>query len=260
MLTITPIPAFTDNYIWCLHDQHSAIAVDPGDAAPLREYLSSRGLKLRALLITHHHPDHIGGIAELAREWRELAVFGPHNPKISGITTRLREGDTVDLLGLQFEVLEVPGHTLDHIAFVTTPSATDEAQPLLFCGDTLFAAGCGRLFEGTPAQMLASLQKLARLPASTRVFCTHEYTLSNLKFAHAVEPENPETAHRLAAVTAQRERQQITLPSDLALELATNPFLRSDQESVRRAAHTREPEASSTVEIFAAIRRWKDQF
>jgi len=260
VLTITPIPAFTDNYIWCLHDQHTAIAVDPGDAAPLREYLRTRGLSLRALLITHHHPDHIGGIADLAQEWPELAVFGPHNPKISGITTALREGQTVDLLGMQFEVLEVPGHTLDHIAFATTNRATDQAQPLLFCGDTLFAAGCGRLFEGTPAQMFASLQKLTRLPATTLVFCTHEYTLSNLKFAHAVEPENVETTHRLATVTAQRERQQITLPSDLALELATNPFLRSDQEGVRRAALAREPEASSAAEIFAVIRRWKDQF
>lgn len=260
MLTITPIPAFSDNYIWCLHDQHNAIAVDPGDAAPLRDYLRAHGLSLRALLITHHHPDHIGGIAELAQEWPQLAVFGPHNPKISGITTALREGDTVDLLGVQFAVLEVPGHTLDHIAFVTTNSATDHTPPLLFCGDTLFAAGCGRLFEGSPAQMLTSLQKLATLPASTRIHCTHEYTLSNLKFAHTVEPDNADTTQRLAAVTAQRAAQQVTLPSDLATELATNPFLRSNQASVRRAALAREPEVSSDAEIFAVIRRWKDQF
>jgi hydroxyacylglutathione hydrolase len=157
---------------------------------------------------------------------------------------------------VQFSVLEVPGHTLDHIAY----AATTHTPPLLFCGDTLFAAGCGRLFEGTPAQMFTSLQKLASLPANSRIFCTHEYTLSNLKFAHAVEPENAATTQRLATVTALRADNQITLPSDLALELATNPFLRSDQESVRRAALTREPEVGSDVETFAAIRRWKDQF
>ena len=256
MPTIAPIPAFTDNYIWCLHNQHDAIAVDPGDAAPLQDYLRSHDLTLRALLITHHHPDHIGGIAELARDWPGLLIYGPDNPSIAGITKTLREGDTLDALGLHFTVLEVPGHTLDHIAFV----AAEQSPPLLFCGDTLFAAGCGRLFEGSPAQMFASLQKLTGFPTDTRVFCTHEYTLSNLKFAHAVEPENAETTQRLAAVTAQRAAQQITLPSNLALELATNPFLRSDQPSVRRAALTREPEVRSAVEIFAAIRRWKDQF
>ena len=256
MLSITPIPAFTDNYIWCLHNGSEAFVVDPGAAAPVEAFLSAHTLQLRGLLITHHHPDHTGGIKELTTNRPNLPVYGPDNPRIDGITHTLREGDVLTALGQAFQVIEVPGHTLDHIAFF----ADTAPQPLLFCGDTLFAAGCGRLFEGTPAQMFSSLQKLTALPAQTLVYCTHEYTQSNLRFARAVEPDNADIAARADNVEVLRARQQVTLPSSIAMELATNPFLRWQAPAVQAAARTRNPEASSGPEIFAAIRGWKDQF
>lgn len=268
MLNITAIPAFADNYIWCLHDEHTAVAVDPGDAAPVLSFLREHNLDLKALLITHHHPDHVGGIADLRRVYPELKVFGPDNPRIDGITQQVREGDHIDdLLGLDFAVWAVPGHTLDHLAFVSTSGiaskeeADKDSSTLLFCGDTLFSAGCGRLFEGSPEQMLASLTRLAALPDGTRVYCTHEYTLSNLRFAHAVEPDNAEIAQRLATVTQMRAANISTLPTNLALERSTNPFLRSDIAAVQRAARTRGAEKLETaLDVFTAIRRWKDQF
>jgi hydroxyacylglutathione hydrolase len=256
MLRVTPIPAFTDNYIWCLHDARDAWAVDPGEAAPLENYLAANGLTLRGLLITHHHPDHIGGIAKLTASHSDLPVYGPDNPRIAGITRALREGDTVDVLGRQLRVLEVPGHTLDHIAFLDEQADA----PLLFCGDTLFAAGCGRLFEGTAAQMFTSLQKLAALPPQTLIYCTHEYTQSNLRFARAVEPANPAVADRARQVDELRAADRVSLPSTIGLELATNPFLRCAEPAVIEAARARAPEAGSGAEIFAAIRGWKDQF
>lgn len=257
---IEPIPAFNDNYIWCLHDGDVAWVVDPGDAAPVQAFLERRGLRLHGILVTHHHGDHVGGLAALRAAWPHATVFGPVNPAITGIDRALREGDTVDVSGIRFSVLEVPGHTLDHIAYY----AADTAPPTLFCGDTLFAGGCGRVFEGTPPQMYASLQKLARLPAATAVYCAHEYTLSNLRFAQAVEPDSDALRTRRQRDSARRERQQPTVPSTIGEELATNPFLRCDAPAVLAAARERAPapaaQSANPAAIFAAIRGWKDQF
>lgn len=255
MFDITPIPAFQDNYIWCLHNNQVAWVVDPGDAAPVETFLAQRNLCLLGILITHHHSDHIGGVAQLARNHPLQVIYGPKNPAIAGITHSLREGDRIEVLGLEFSIVETPGHTLDHIAYF---SNTD--SPLLFCGDTLFAAGCGRLFEGSPEQMYASLQKLAALPAATAVYCTHEYTLANLRFALAVEPDNLATQARFDSAMQVRQATQPTLPSTLQLELATNPFLRATTSSVRAAAAKRGVTSAENVQIFAAIRSWKDHF
>ena len=221
MLTIRPIRAFRDNYIWCLsaHDSDEAVVVDPGDAGPVLQALADWQLRLTGILVTHHHPDHTGGIDELLR-YHEVPVFGPAGPGIPQVTEALADGDRFRLLGLDFRVLAVPGHTLDHLAFVVDASH----PPLLFCGDTLFAAGCGRLFEGSPAQMQASLQQLAALPADTAVYCAHEYTLANLQFATAVEPDTTALRQRLADAEARRANDHPTLPSSIGLERQTNPF------------------------------------
>lgn len=257
MLTIDPIPAFEDNYIWCLRRGDEAWVVDPGDAAPVQAHLAASGLKLAGILITHHHGDHTGGIRELTVGRPGLPVYGPAVSDITGLTRPLEDGDDVEVLGIRFEVLAVPGHTLDHIAYFWPGDGS--RAPLLFCGDTLFAAGCGRVFEGTPAQMFASLERLAALPAATAVYCAHEYTLSNLRFAAAVEPASAELARRTEEATARRTRGEPTLPSTLALELATNPFLRCREPAVQAAARQR-GEAASPAEIFAVLRAWKDKF
>jgi len=256
MLRIDPISAFTDNYIWCLHDGKIAWVVDPGEAPPVTKFLAANGLTLQGILVTHHHGDHIGGIDDLLRQFPALTVYGPHNPAIPQITQRLREGETVEVLGETFSLLEVPGHTLDHIAYTSTTLQ----PPVLFCGDTLFAAGCGRLFEGSPEQMYTSLKKIKHLPAATRVYCAHEYTQSNLRFAQAVEPDNLALKQRAQSAEQTRAKHQPTVPSTLALELETNPFLRADQAPVRAAALRRDPQSGNEIEIFASIRRWKDQF
>lgn len=256
MLAIEPIPAFTDNYIWCLHDGSNAWVIDPGDAIPVIGFIESHDLHLRGILITHHHPDHIGGVGALCERFALKTVYGPDNPEIADITDVLREGDAITVLGQQFTVLEVPGHTLDHIAYLSTQMQ----PPALFCGDTLFAAGCGRLFEGTPEQMFTSLNKLKNLEPATRIFCTHEYTQANLRFAQAVEPDNLSLKQRAQSADNVRANDQPTLPSTLALELETNPFLRTQQPAVRAAALRHSAQNTQEVEIFAAIRRWKDQF
>jgi hydroxyacylglutathione hydrolase len=240
MLTITPIPAFTDNYIWMLFDANRSAAkeggatkclvVDPGDPVPVERAIAAHSLELAAILITHHHADHTGGIAALTRH-RDIPVFGPAAEKISGVNRPLREGDVVnipDVLVDSLRVIEVPGHTLGHVAYV--------GEDYVFCGDTLFAAGCGRLFEGTPAQMYESLQKLSRLPGATRVFCTHEYTLANLRFASVLEPSNAALLRRCVDEQSKRDLGQPTLPSTIALETETNPFLRSHSAEIARAA------------------------
>lgn len=256
MIAIEPIAAFIDNYIWCLHDGVSAWVVDPGDAAPVIAFIEANKLTLRGILITHHHIDHIGGIETLRRRFALDTIYGPDNPVIPGITRVLSEGDRIEVLGQAFSVLEVPGHTLDHIAY----SSLDMQPPALFCGDTLFAGGCGRLFEGSPEQMFASLGKFKKLAPETRIFCTHEYTQANLGFAQAVEPDNLALKQRALSADNLRANDQPTLPSTLALELETNPFIRTQQPAVQNAAFQHGARSADEAEIFAAIRRWKDQF
>ncbi len=253
---LIPIPAFNDNYLWLLHDGRRALVVDPGDAAPVQHALRENGLQLASILVTHHHPDHTGGVAEL-RESTGAPVYGPARENIPEPFRRLQGGDTVQALGLDFEVIDVPGHTAGHIAYYTPDM---DGRPLLFCGDTLFSGGCGRLFEGTPAQMLASLDRLAALPGNTRVCCTHEYTLSNLRFALAVEPDNPELIGYHARCTALRADGKPTLPTSIAQELLINPFLRTRQATVMAAARRFDPATHDDNSVFAAIRQWKNQF
>ncbi len=251
---LQPLPALRDNYIWLLAQDGAALVVDPGEAAPVQRALRDQGLQLAAILVTHHHADHVGGVAELLRTHR-VPVYGPRREAIAGVDQPLEGGETLELLGLPFQVLAVPGHTAGHIAYHSAPAE------LLFCGDTLFGAGCGRLFEGSPAQMLASLDQLAALPEPTRVCCAHEYTLANLRFARTVEPGNAELGRRQLACETLRAQGRPTLPSSLGEELRTNPFLRSDAAAVRRAAQEhRDGAGASRLACFAAIRDWKDRF
>jgi hydroxyacylglutathione hydrolase len=255
-MKLIPLPAFTDNYIWMLHDGHHALVVDPGDAQPVLEALTRFGVQLEAILVTHHHPDHTAGV-EALRLATDAHVFGPLHETMPEPLTRLTQGDQAACLGLSFEVIEVPGHTAGHIAYYC---ADVDGAPLLFCGDTLFSAGCGRLFEGTPAQMLASLDRLAALPERTQICCAHEYTLSNLKFACAVEPGNAELADYAVAAQRLRAAQQPTLPSSMRLEQRINPFLRSREPDVVRAVQGFDASAHDEVSVFAALRQWKNQF
>ena len=253
-LVVHAIPAFTDNYIWLFYQSgdHNAYIVDPGDAKPVLDTLEKLNLSLAGIIVTHHHPDHVGGIDQLLKKY-QIPVYGPEG--IPQITHILKDGDSLKLDHVSFDVLAVPGHTLDHIAYF---SAT---EPLVFCGDTLFAGGCGRLFEGTPEQMWHSLSRLATLPSETLVYCTHEYTEANLKFALAVEPENKTLQQRALQVQLQRQQSQPTVPSTIAIELSSNPFLRSRQPSVIKAAEQHSGQtATSESDVFAIIRRWKDGF
>jgi hydroxyacylglutathione hydrolase len=253
-MEVTAVPAFSDNYIWLISTGGSSCAVvDPGDAKPVLEALDEHGLELEYILITHHHPDHIGGMRQL-QEKSGAHIYGPHDSRITGQSRMFAEGERVSLplMGLEFEVLEVPGHTSTHIAF--------HGHGCLFCGDTLFSVGCGRLFEGSPEQMQHSLDKLGALPAESRVFCAHEYTLSNCRFALAVEPRNTELLRRTREVESARELGQRTVPSLLGEEIAVNPFLRCRQDSVIAAARERQPGVASGAETLAVIRAWKDSF
>ena len=255
MIQISALPAFTDNYIWLLQDhatQRCAV-VDPGDAAPVQAWLDAHpGWVLGDILITHHHHDHVGGV-ETLKKATGATVYGPASESIPGRDVALKDNDTVRVLGWDFDVYAVPGHTLGHIAYYH--------HGLLFCGDTLFAAGCGRLFEGTPQQMHQSLSRLAALPEDTLVYCTHEYTLNNLKFAAAVEPGNRDIAARLEKVSQQRDNGVMTLPSTLALEKLTNPFLRTGEILVTQKVDERNgPQNRAPSEVFAALRAWKDTF
>jgi hydroxyacylglutathione hydrolase len=256
-LNVRSVRAFSDNYIWLIESPASStqvVAVDPGEAAPVQAALQAQGLSLAAILLTHHHPDHIGGVPELLRDW-PVPVIGPEDPRIDTRTQTVHEGQRCELpgLGLSFEILEVPGHTLSHIAFY--------GHGALFCGDTLFSAGCGRMFEGTPPQMNASLNRLRDLAPSTRMFCGHEYTTANLKFAHAVEPANPAVAAYRIEVERVRAAGLPSLPSNMALEIQVNPFLRCDEPAVRAAAEGHAGRSlSAPAEVFGVLRAWKDQF
>ncbi len=257
-LTVLAVPAFQDNYLWLIHDGVHAAAVDPGDAAPILDALHSHGLALTSILLTHHHADHIGGVGALLERF-PVPVIGPRHDGIAAVTQAVGEGERVPVPGLDLEldVLEVPGHTKGHIAYVRR-----SGMHWLFCGDTLFAGGCGRLFEGSPEQMTSSLAKLAALPEDTQVFCAHEYTLANLRFAEAVEPGNAELQVRVADENAKRKAGLPTVPSSIGLERATNPFLRYQEPeivaSLRRAG--RLAPGAHPVQAFAALREWKNVF
>jgi len=260
---VVAVPAFDDNYLWLVlsPDHRRAAVVDPGDAQAIETALASRGLTLDAILLTHHHRDHAGGVLALKARW-SCPVYGPQGERIEGVDHPLDEGDRVSLapLDLQLRVIAVPGHTRGHIAYFAE-QLDDGDPPALFCGDTLFAGGCGRLFEGTPAQMLDSLSRLSALPDATRVYCAHEYTLANLRFAAAVDPENAALQARLAQAQARRARGEPTVPGEMAAERATNPFLRTHLPALRAAAarHLGRAPADAS-ECFGAIRDWKNQF
>lgn len=251
---VIPLRAFADNYIWTIRDTKCAAVVDPGDARPVLDYLDAQKLELVAILNTHHHADHVGGNAGLLARWR-APVYGPHDERIREVTHRLADGArfTLPHFGIDFEVLEIPGHTRSHIAF--------HGGGMLFCGDTLFAAGCGRLFEGTPRQMHDSLTRLMRLPDATRVYCGHEYTLSNIRFAKAADPDNAALRELESRAKQQRDRGEPTLPSTIGQEKATNPFVRVGESAVIASAarHAGKP-LDDPVSVLAAIREWKNAF
>lgn len=254
---LIPIPAFNDNYIWMLHDGQRALVVDPGEGTGVRDALKRLNLRLDTILITHHHADHTGGVPEL-REATGARVVGPAFETMPEPLARVSGGEHVDALGLRFEVIDVPGHTAGHIAYYC---AALDGRPLVFCGDTLFSGGCGRLFEGTPGQMHDSLARLAALPGDTRVCCTHEYTLSNLAFAMAVEPGNTALQGYVAHCKSLRARGKPTLPSSIDTERAINPFLRTHEPPVVKAAQTRAPDSGSDpVSVLATLREWKNVF
>ena len=255
-MKLIALPAFSDNYIWMLHDGRHAVVVDPGESAPVINALDSHKLQLAAILVTHHHADHVGGVDEL-RSRLQGPVYGPRRERISQPYVALDDGDTLDVLGLRFKVIDVPGHTSGHIAFFTEDGG---AEPILFCGDTLFSGGCGRLFEGTPAQMHHSLSRLASLPGATRVCCGHEYTLSNLKFALAIEPKNHDLADYNVWCEAQRAINEPTLPSSIATERLVNPFLRCAEPGVALVAQTHGATSADPVAVLAALRQWKNEF
>jgi len=256
MLNVLTVPAFQDNYLWLIHDGEHAVAVDPGDAAPIVAALEQHRLSLVAILLTHHHADHVGGVPALLERF-DVPVYGPRRDPIAQVTRALDEGDTVTLppLKLNLSVLDVPGHTRGHIAYFASE------QRWLFCGDTLFAGGCGRLFEGTPAQMIDSLDKLAVLPDDTRVYCAHEYTLSNLRFALAAEPGNRALQERIEVEKQRRDRGEPTVPSTIATEKATNPFLRFREAAIGDMLRQQQRLAGNDpVATFAALREWKNVY
>jgi hydroxyacylglutathione hydrolase len=257
-MQLQALPAFADNYIWMLRDDAGrALIVDPGDAEPVLAAVSD-GLEPVGILLTHHHDDHIGGVVALRQRWPNLPVMAPADDRIAITSHRVGDGDRARIADWEFAVIAVPGHTVSHLAF----HAADVGGPgLLFSGDTLFSLGCGRLFEGTPAQMLASLDRLAALPGETRVCCGHEYTLSNAAFARVVEPDNPALLRRIEEAQAMRNAGQPSLPSTIAVERETNPFLRVDAPGVRAAVESQAGQAGNDrVATFAALRRWKDGF
>ncbi len=256
MLQVIALPAFDDNYIWLLKSDGvaSCAVVDPGDEDPVVDYCQQHGLVLTAILITHKHGDHTGGVRELKQRWPQAVVYGPAHEPISTLEEKLGAGDRVSLgaLSLDLQVLDVPGHTEGHIAYL--------GNGLLFCGDTLFAGGCGRVFSGTFEQLSDSLRQIAALPPSTLVYCAHEYTLANLGFAQWVETDNTALLQRLEEDREKRARGLPTVPSTLALELATNPFLRTDEPTVIKAAeHWAGRSLSGHREVFKALRQWKDR-
>ncbi len=263
-LQIIPIPAFKDNYIWLIHNGSQAIIVDPGDAEPVFIILTRLKLSLQTILITHHHHDHIGGVTRLMEAYPNVTVYAPKLEQYHFNHTPIREPDVIELspFNLKLAVFDLPGHTLGHVAYYIERHADnyDESRDdnnLLFCGDTLFGAGCGRLFEGTPAQMFSSLQKLAALPHNTQVYCTHEYTLHNISFALSLEPNNQALIKRQLETLRLRSLQLPSLPSSIGLELATNPFLRCDTAEIRSSIQLESP---TSLQVFSTIREIRNHY
>ena len=255
MINIEPIKAFDDNYIWLMTTNEGSIVIDPGESINLLKVIEQKNIKLDAILVTHHHYDHTGGIEQLLIKYPSLEVYGPNND-ICSIKSRLLDGELLNVIGIDFEIIEIPGHTLDHIAYY----ANINDSPILFCGDTLFGGGCGRVFEGTFEQMYESLMKLKKLPKNTRIYCGHEYTSDNLKFAKAVEPDNIDLISRYNDVLNLRKNNIPTLPSTLLIELKTNPFLRTEKNNVQKIISKKFKTGFSEKEIFSALRQWKDNF
>ncbi len=260
MIQTTPIPAFEDNYIWCIHNENLAYVVDPGEHTPVIEYLQQHQLDLAGILITHHHADHIGGIKELTK-WQSqqgkpsVEIIGPDTARFPFLTKPVSDGDKIELnaLNIQFTVLEVPGHTKDHIAYF--------GESGLFCGDTLFSAGCGRLFEGNAQQMQINFDRFKALPASTKVYCTHEYTLSNLDFAAVVWPQNAKIVEYRDWVNSKRAQDEPSLPSNIAQELKINPFMNTQDADIKMNVEQHfAANYASPTEVFSALRNWKDNF
>lgn len=253
MFEITAIPALQDNYIWAIHDNRFAVVVDPGEAQPVLDFLAGHGLQLHAILCTHRHHDHVGGVAEL-RGVYNVPVHGRSHPNNPHITHALREGEQLrlDAFGIVLDIIEIPGHLDDHIAFI--------APKIVFCGDVMFGAGCGKNFEGTLAQLHHSLQRLSALPDDTQVYCAHEYTARNLPFALACEPENPAIWRRAAETKTLRAENKPTVPFTIALEKATNPFLRCDSPELIRNLQAHGLADTSELAVFAALREWRDRF
>lgn len=259
-IEVLPLSAFEDNYIWVIRRGRDVVAVDPGEAAPVEAWLRAQGLTLRAILVTHHHDDHVGGLDALLARWH-VPVYGPAAEAIAAVTMPMHDGDGGVLpgIGLGFRVIGVPGHTLGHVAYLLDPAPGQ--APCLFCGDTLFASGCGRLFEGTPAQMLASLDRLAALDPATRVCCAHEYTLSNIEFALACEPDNAELIAWRDQARALRARGQPTVPTTIGQERQRNPFLRADRAQIRqRLAERLGTPVADRLAAFTLMREWKNRF
>lgn len=257
MNKIIAIPAFKDNYIWALHspDETRVIVVDPGDASPVLSYLQNHNLTLAGILVTHHHYDHCGGVPTLMTHFPSIRAYGPLKEKVEGITDFVEEGDKITFaeFNLSLDVLDIPGHTLGHIAYVN--------EKMLFCGDTLFSCGCGRIFEGTPQQMYASLHKLKTLPSNIEMYCGHEYTLANIAFAEQVESNNKMLKNRKISAKKYRDKQLPSLPVSLATELETNPFLRCEKPDVIHAVQKYAGfSLQDPLSIFTALRQWKNAF
>jgi hydroxyacylglutathione hydrolase len=253
-MKIVPIPAFQSNYLWSIENGNTAAIIDPGDATPVIKHLQENDLELTSILVTHHHADHVGGIRKLKENFPQCKVYGPASENIPFIDFQLKENDKVELGSLgHYSILDIPGHTAGHIAYYDAVNA--------FVGDTIFAAGCGRLFEGTPAQMISSFNKIKKLNPNTKLFCAHEYTLNNIDFALTVDPNNQSLLARKQKCEKLRQQNKPTIPSVLGEELANNPFLRCDQETLQISARKRSGKNSlSEIETFAILRQWKDSF
>ena len=254
MLSVEPIKAFTDNYIWLVSTNEGSIVIDPGESKNIQKLIDNKTIDLKGILITHHHYDHTNGLSELVKK-NDLEVYGPVN-NIDGINHRLNDKDKISIIGIDFDVMSIPGHTLDHIGFYSA----NANNPILFCGDTLFAGGCGKIFEGTYEQMFHALKKITKLPTNTNIYCGHEYTLSNLKFALEADDTNKELIEEFKKVENKINSNIPSLPTTLDKELKVNPFLRCDNINIQNKIIEKFKVSNSELEVFTALRKWKDNF